>query len=85
MNITKYSVILSAVLVMGVAAMTLSASIANVQANEDYKYKKNINVQKDICINKNVNIDGHTVFSSPNDPNDPHCFNLNMNSQNSDD
>lgn len=84
MNITKYSVILSAVLVMGVAAMTLSASIANVQANEDYKYKKNINVQKDICINKNVNIDGEEVFSSDNDD-FPHCFNLNINSQNSDD
>jgi len=84
MNITNYSVILSVVLVVGVVAMTFSSSIANVQANEDYKHKKNINVQKDICINKNVNIDGETVFSSPN-TDFPHCFNLNMNSQNSED
>ena len=84
MNITKYSVILSAILVVGVVGMTLSSSVANVQANEDYKYKKNINVQKDVCINKNVNIDGETVLSSPNED-FPHCFNLNINSQNSDD
>ena len=83
MNITKYSVILSAVLVMGVAAMTLSSSIANVQANEDNKYNKNINVQKDTCINKNVNINGEEGFSSDN-KDFPHCFNLNINSQISD-
>ncbi|HLN35094.1 MAG TPA: hypothetical protein VK250_07420 [Nitrososphaeraceae archaeon] len=84
MNITKYSVILSAILIVGIVAMTFSSSFANVQANEDYKYKKNINVQKDVCINKNVNINGETVFSSPNED-FPHCFNLNINSQNSDD
>jgi len=77
-------VILSAILIVGIVAMTLSSSFANVQANEDYKYKKNINVQKDVCINKNVNIDGETVLSSPNED-FPHCFNLNINSQNSDD
>jgi hypothetical protein len=82
MNITKYSVILSAILVVGVVAMTFSSSIANVHASEDYKHKKNINVQKEICINKNVNIDGHSFsFSSGG----PHCFNLNINSQNSGD
>ena len=42
MNITKYSVILSAILVAGVVGMILSSSVANVQANEDYKYKKHI-------------------------------------------
>ena len=37
MNITKYSVILSAILIVGIVAMTLSSSFANVQANEDNK------------------------------------------------
>lgn len=82
MNITKYNVILSAILVVGVVGMTFSYSVANVQANEDYKYKKHINVQKDVCINKNVNIPGHSFsFSSGG----PHCINKNINSQNSGD
>ncbi len=83
MNITNYSLILSVVLITGVVAMTFSSSIANVYASEDYKHKKNINVQKDICINKNVNINGEAVFSSDNED-FPHCFNLNI-PQNSDD
>ena len=82
MNITKYSVILSAILIVGIVAMTLSSSFANVQANEDYKYKKNINVQKDVCINKNVNIPGHSFSFSTGGP---HCINKNINSQNSGD
>lgn len=82
MNITKYSVILSAILIVGIVAMTLSSSFANVQANEDYKYKKNINVQNDVCINKNVNIPGHSFSFSTGGP---HCINKNINSQNSGD
>ena len=80
MNITKYNAILSVVFVAAVVVVAFFSTIANVLANEDHEHKKYINVQKEVCINKNINIGGNEVFSSDN-TNFPHCFNLNINSQ----